>query len=107
MAKYVLVYHGGGAMPETDAERAKVMEAWGAWMGGLGANLVDGGNPVGATKTIAANGAVSDGGGSNPARGYSIISADSMAQAVERAMGCPMLGGGGGSIEVCETFDAM
>ena len=46
MAKYLLVYHGGGPMEEDAAAQAAVMEAWGAWFGQLGAAVVDGGNPV-------------------------------------------------------------
>ena len=49
MATYLLAYHGGG-MPQDEAQRAKIMEEWGKWMGEVGANLVDGGNPVGVTK---------------------------------------------------------
>ena len=105
MANYLLVYHGGG-MPQSADEQAKVMAAWGKWFGELGDAIVDGGNPVGQTRTIGANGAVSEGGGANPASGYSVIKADSMEQAVQRAKGCPILQGGG-SIEVCETFNAM
>jgi hypothetical protein len=93
-------------MPETDAQRAQVMEAWGKWMGAVGAGLIDGGNPVGQTKTIASSGAVSHGGGANPASGYSIIKADNMDAAVVLAQGCPILQGGG-SIEVAETFNVM
>lgn len=105
MANYLLAYHGGG-MPATDEERAKVMEAWGRWFGALGANLVDGGNPVGQTRTIAPSGSVSDNGGANPVSGYSVLKADSMDAAVALARGCPVLESGG-SIEVCETFSAM
>ena len=46
MAKYLLSYHGGG-MPESEEEGARVMAAWGEWMGSLGESMVDGGNPVG------------------------------------------------------------
>lgn len=105
MANYLLVYHGGG-MPEGEAAQQQEMQAWGAWFGGLGAAVVDGGNPVGATSTIASNGSTSDGGGANPATGYSVIQADSMAAATELAKGCPILASGG-SIELCETFNAM
>ena len=105
MATYLLAYHGGG-MPETEEEQAQVMAAWGQWFGAVGAGMVDGGNPVGATRTIAPNGSVSDGGGANPVSGYSIIKADSMDAAVELAKSCPLLRSGG-SIEVCETFAAM
>jgi hypothetical protein len=103
MANYLLAYHGGG-MAETPAEQEKVMAAWGAWFGQLGAAVVDGGNPVGAAKVVAANGSVSDGGGANPLTGYSVIKADSLDSAVAMAKGCPVLMSGG-SVEVCETFD--
>jgi hypothetical protein len=104
MAKYLLVYHGGG-MAEGEEAQAKVMEAWGAWFQNLGPALVDGGNPVSQTKTVAADG-VSDGGGSNPSTGYSLIEADSIDSAVALAKGCPVLGGDS-TIEVAETFNAM
>ena len=103
MANFLLVYHGGG-MPETPEEGAKVMKAWDAWFAELGDKVVDGGNPVSAVRTIAANGSVSEGG--STVSGYSVIKADSLDQAVKLAKGCPVLGGGA-SIEVAETFNAM
>jgi hypothetical protein len=93
-------------MPESDEERGKVMEEWGRWFGALGADLVDGGNPVGQTRTITAGGSITDGGGANPVSGYSVIKADSLDAAVAQAQGCPLLQTGG-TIEVCETFAAM
>ncbi len=105
MAKYLLAYHGGG-MPETEEALAASMAAWGAWMGGLGQALVDPGNPVGATTTVAADRSTSDGGGANPVTGYSIVEADSMASALDLARSCPILDDGG-TVELCETFDAM
>ncbi|ETX00178.1 MAG: hypothetical protein ETSY2_39580 [Candidatus Entotheonella gemina] len=103
MAKFVLAYHGGG-MPETEAEQAEVMAAWGAWFGGLGEAVLDGGNPIAMTKTVASNGSVSDGGGVNPLSGYSLVQADSIDAAVEMAKGCPILASGG-SVEVCQAID--
>jgi hypothetical protein len=105
MANYLLAYHGGG-MAGTPEEQEKAMAAWGTWFGQLGEAVVDGGNPVGAAKMIAANGAVSDGGGANPLTGYSVIKAGSLDAAVAMAKGCPILAAGG-SIQVCETFDVM
>jgi hypothetical protein len=105
VATYLLAYHGG-SMPEADAARAKVMEAWGAWYGQIGAALVDGGNPIGQTKTVASSGAISDGGGANPISGYTIIKVDSIDQALGAAKMCPILGAGG-SIEVAETYEVM
>lgn len=103
MANYVLVYHGG-SMPENPEAGARIMQAWNDWFKTLGEGLVDGGNPASATKTIAANGSVSDD-PSGPS-GYSIIKADSLDAAVGLAKGCPVLQGGA-SIQVVETFNAM
>lgn len=103
MANYVLVYHGG-SMPETPEEGARVMKAWTDWFAALGDALVDGGNPASRTKTIAANGTVSDD-ASGPS-GYSILKAGSLDEAVELAKGCPVLSGGA-SVQVVETFNAM
>ncbi len=105
MAKYLLAYHGGSGMPETEAAGAQVMAAWGAWFGQLGAAVADAGNPVSQAKTIAPNGSVS-GDGHSSLSGYSIISADSLDAAIALAKGCPVLSSGA-SIEVCETFEAM
>jgi hypothetical protein len=105
MAKYLLVYHGG-SMPEGEAAQSTVMAAWGTWFQKLGPALADGGNPTSQAKTIAGDGSVSAGGGANPATGYSLIEADNLDAAVELAKGCPVLGGGA-SIEVAETFNAM
>jgi hypothetical protein len=105
MTKYLLGYHGGG-MPESPEEGQRIMAAWTKWMAGLGDALVDGGNPIGAAKTIGKDGKVSDGGGANPLTGYSIVEASSLDAAVKLAKGCPILASGG-SIQVAETFAAM
>jgi len=101
MADYVLLSTGTGKMAEGEEEMKAFMDAWGAWYGELGAALKDGGNPLGASKTIDPSGAVSDG-SSVDASGYIIITADSMEEAVEKAKGCPALGTGN-TINVFET----
>ena len=105
MATYLLAYHGGG-MPETEAEQARVLAAWGKWYQTLGKAVVDGGNPIGQAKTIASTGRVTRGGGKNPISGYTVIKAKDLDTAAQLAKGCPVLKSGG-SIEVCETFDVM
>ena len=106
MADYVLLY-GGGSMPETKEEQDAVMAAWNSWFGELGDSLKDGGNPfTPAAKSIAPDGSVSDGSGSGTASGYSIIKADSLDEAAEKAKGCPVLNGGA-HITVYETFEVM
>ncbi len=102
MAKYLMVYHGG-SMPEP-AEAAAVMKAWGDWLGGMGAAIVDGGNPVGKSSTVLSDGSVKGDGGANPVSGYTIIEAPTMDAALAHAKGCPILAGGG-SVEVAEAID--
>ncbi len=104
MANYVLVYRGGG-MPETEEEQAAVTAAWGAWYAGLGAAVVDGGNPFGPSMSVAGDGSTSEGAASG-LTGYSILTADGLEAAAEMAKGCPILASGG-SIEVYETFAVM
>ncbi len=103
MPKYVFAYHGGG-MAETEEEMAAVMKAWEDWYGSLGEAVADGGAPVGAAKTVAADGSVTDGGGANPLTGYTVVEADDLDAAVGMAKGCPILTSGG-SVEVAETID--
>lgn len=102
MTKYLMVYHGG-SMPATPEEGQKVMKAWGDWIGAMGKALVDPGNPVGPSKTMAANGKLSDGGGANPTMGYSIVEAKSIDDAAKLVKGCPQLTAGG-SIELAEIM---
>ena len=106
MAKYVLVYMGGG-MPETEAETAAVMKAWTDWYTSLGEAVVDPGNPFSPqVKSVAYNGSVSDGPVGPKATGYTILQADSLDSAVGMAKNCPVLEGGA-SISVYETFNVM
>ncbi|MCH9695168.1 MAG: hypothetical protein K0U72_11725 [Gammaproteobacteria bacterium] len=103
MSKYLFVYHGG-SHPETDDEVAAVMDAWGSWMGGMGAAVIDGGNPVGMSTTVNPDGSASDDGGSNPASGYGIFEATDKDDAIAKARGCPILEAGG-SVELAEIID--
>ncbi len=106
MANYLLAYHGGGGMADTEEERGRIMAAWGQWFQELGSALVDGGNPVGRSVTVDAGGSVVEGGGPNPVSGYSVVQSDSLDAATAMARGCPVLLGGG-TIEVAETFSVM
>ena len=103
MPKYLFVYHGG-SHPETEAEVKEVMDDWGNWLGGMGAAVVDGGNPVGMSKTVHPDGTVSNDGGSNPTSGYGLFEADDDDDALTKAKGCPILKAGG-SVELAEVID--
>lgn len=103
MPKYLFIYHGGSA-PTNPADVKKVMDAWVAWFGSMGAAVVDGGNPVGKSSTVKADGSLVDGGGANPASGYSLIEASSLEDAHKKAKGCPILKDGG-TIEIAQCMD--
>jgi hypothetical protein len=106
LGDYLLLY-GGGNMPEGEAEQKAVMDAWESWFGAMGASVKDAGNPfTPAAKSIAADGTVSDGPAGSMASGYSVITADSLDDAVTKAKGCPVLQGGA-NISVFETFNVM
>jgi len=105
MAKYVFVYHGGGA-PESEEVGAAVMQAWNDWFDSLGSAVVDAGHPTGASATVGSDGSTSQGGGANPVTGYSIISADSIDAALALAKTSPQLASGG-TVEVAEALDIM
>jgi hypothetical protein len=98
--KFVYVYTGS-QMPETPEAQEKVMQEWGAWFGSLGDAVTDPGNPFSASATVGADG-VTDGGASK-AGGYSIVTADSLSDAVAKAKGCPELNAGG-NVEVYEAI---
>ena len=102
MTNFVLVYTGGG-MPEGEEEQAAIMAAWGAWYEKLGAAIVDGGNPFGASKSVTSDG-VSDGPVSSPPpTGYTIIAAESLDEAVAKTQDHPHINYGG-QVSVFETF---
>ncbi len=104
MTKFVLVFNGGG-MPETEAEQAAVLAAWGAWYGKLGAAVVDGGNPfTPMAKTVHSDGSISDGSVGVLATGYVILQAGSLDEAAEMGTSCPILSSGG-QISVYEAID--
>ncbi len=103
MAKYLFVYHGG-KHPSNPTEAKSVMDAWGAWFGSMGTAVIDGGNPVGQSSTVKSDGSLADGGGANPASGYSLIEASSLADAHKKAKGCPILKMGG-TIEIAQAMD--
>ena len=102
MPKYVFAYHGG-SMPDTPEEGAKVMAKWQNWLASMGDDVVDGGNPVGPSRTVFPD-KVTDNGGANPLSGYSLIMAKDMDDALAKAKGCPTLESGG-TVEVAEAME--
>ncbi len=98
MAQYFIVYHGD----KRPKDGAAHMTKWKAWMGGLGAALINPGAPFSAAKMIDGKG-VSDSAGPARVNGYSIVEAANLDAAVDMAKKCPHLDIG--TIEVAEIMD--
>ena len=94
MANFLLLYTGGSP-PASPEEGKKVMQRWMEYFGRMGDAIVDGGTPLGDRQQLA--GAPVSG-----ATGYSIIRADSLADAVKACDNHPHIASGG-RIEVIET----
>jgi hypothetical protein len=107
MAKFLLLFHGGGAMPQTEAESAKILKAWEDWYTSLGKAVVDPGNPFTmVAKKVTSKGTIGNGPAGTMASGYTILEAESLDIAARMAQGCPVLQSGG-KISVFETFNVM
>lgn len=102
--KYVLMVYG--QMTENDEERTIGMQKMAAWYQALGSAVADRGAPfTGAAKTVSDD-EVDDRPDEPGPTGYSILEADSLADAVEMARGCPLLKSGR-TITLYETFSPM
>ena len=101
MGKFLYAYKGGG-MAATEEEQAKVMQAWQAWLGELGAAIVDGGSPFGGSTEVTSGG--SNGAAASHLTGYSVVSASSLDDAAAKARGCPIFASGG-TVEVYEALE--
>ena len=102
MAKYVIVYLGGG-QPSSPEEGKKHMSKYMDWLSSLGDSAVSPANPLKNTGTVNPDGTVTTG-GTTTMSGYTIIEADSMEAALSIAKACPFLDLGG-SLEVSELVD--
>jgi hypothetical protein len=100
MTKYVIAYHGGRKF-ESPQEGAAYMAKWKAWMGSVGAAMVEPGMPLGAGKLIGPAGVTDR--RADMLTGFSIIVADSLDAAVALARQCPHLDHG--TMEVAEAME--
>ena len=100
MAKYIFIYYDGNPL-ENELPSEKGIAEWTQWFQKLGDRIVDGGAPfnanghsVGKTGTEPVS--------TWPATGYSIVTADSMEDAVSMTEGCPVFNTDEGVIRVYE-----
>jgi hypothetical protein len=101
MANFLVTYHGGPGMPSDPAMREQMLSAFMAWAAGVGDKMVDPGAPLGPSKTVSSAGVMdSEPGG---AGGYTVLSADSLDDAVELVRDHPFVGRGG-TLRVSEAI---
>lgn len=90
------------AMSDMPKEQvAKVMEAWGEWLGMMGSHVVDPGDAFKAGAKVVDKNGVTD--ANSKSSGYSIIEADDFDQALEFASSNPGVAEGT-KVEVYEAF---
>lgn len=99
MKSYILAYYGAPKF-EGPEQAAAQKAKWEAWVGGLGAAVVDPGAPLGTAKTVSRSGIGE--GGAHGLLGFSIVKAAGMEAALEIAKDCPYLEQG--TIEVAEIM---
>ncbi len=98
MKNYVYTYHSKQTTPPS----AEALQKWGEWMHSLGANLVDGGNPITGNKAVLRSGQILRD-EPDTVIGYSIIKARNLEEAVELAKSNPLADALDGEVRVYET----
>ena len=107
MKKFVFVYNGAVRAEDIKPEDMKAtMDKWMAWFGTFKDKMVDGGNPFApVAKSVTAKGVETIPAEKWPAKGYSIINAKDMDEAVNIAKGCPaLMDDDEGSVRVYEAM---
>jgi hypothetical protein len=94
MATFLITYHGAGGMPDSAEAREQMIAAFQAWAASVGDAMIDPGSPLGPRKTVTGDG-VSDTAADGALGGYTLISADSLDDAVTAVKNHPFVGRGG------------
>ncbi len=101
MPTFLITYHGAMEMPPTPEAREQMMSAFMEWAGGVGDSMVDPGSPLGPSKVVASSGERS-GRAEGEVAGYTIITADTLDDAVEATRSHPFVSRGG-TLQVSEA----
>jgi hypothetical protein len=101
MPTFLITYHGAMEMPPTPEARDQMMSAFMQWAGSVGDSMVDPGAPLGPSKVVTSEG-TADGKAAGEVGGYTIISADSLDDAVRAVRSHPFVGRGG-TLQVSEA----
>lgn len=101
MSNYLITYLGGNP-PRTPEEGQQHFAKYKQWLTDLGEAVVSPANPLKGTQTVTPDGSVNEGSQTGMS-GYTIVTAESMGDALAMAKSCPFLEIGG-SLEVSELM---
>ena len=102
MPNYLVTYHGGEGPPSTPEAQQQVHAAFGAWVASVGDAMVDPGAPLGATRSVSADGS-KDGPANGVIGGYTLLRAADLDAAVELVSTHPFISRGG-TLQVSEAI---
>jgi hypothetical protein len=94
MPTFLITYHGGGGMPASAEAREQMLAAFQAWAASTGECMIDPGAPLGPSKVVTSD-SVSDGAAGGGIGGYTVLSAETLDDAVKLVQGHPFLSRGG------------
>ena len=94
MPTFLITYHGGGGMPASPEAQQQMLSAFQAWAASTGDSMVDPGAPLGPSKVVTSD-SVMDGQATSSVGGYTVLSAESIDEAVSLVKNHPFLGRGG------------
>ncbi len=97
----MIAYHGGN-QPSSKEEGMAQMGKWKAWVESLGETIVNPGTPLPASKIVTKT-SVEDDSDANAMKGFAVVKAESMEEAVKIAQSDPFLENGG-SIRVSKMM---
>ena len=93
MPNFMIAYYGG-RQPESEEEGRAHMERWKAWVEGLGDAAINPGTPLPVSKIVTSD-SVRDDEDPDSMKGFAVVRADSIEDAVEMARLDPFLKTGG------------
>lgn len=104
MAKYLMIFKSGtpfdiANMPKDQV--VQVMQAWGEWLGSMGAAVIDKGDPLKAKGKKVGKDGISN--ADEHSAGYLVIEAEDFDEALSMAKTSPIIARGG-NVEVYEAF---
>jgi hypothetical protein len=102
MPNYLVTYHGGEGPPSTPEAQQQIHAAFGAWAASVGDAMVDSGAPLGATRSVSANGS-EDGPTDGAIGGYTLLRAADLDAALNLVSKHPFISRGG-TLQVSEAM---